>query len=103
MHKGIDIPCDLGTPVLATADGVVEKVVLQNEGQGNYIIIRHDEHYQTAYFQLASNIQVSEGQEVKQGTHIASVGEPKFGTGPHLHYEVRKDGEVQNPEGYLGL
>jgi murein DD-endopeptidase MepM/ murein hydrolase activator NlpD len=102
MHKGIDIPCKVGTPVRATADGIVEKVVLQDESQGNYIIIRHDEHYQTAYFQLSSNMLVSEGQKIKQGTQIATVGEPVFG-GPHLHYEVRKDGEVQNPESYIGL
>lgn len=100
LHKGVDFIAPLGTPVYATSDGVIEKAVNQNTGKGNHIIIRHDQHYQTAYNHL-SKIMVEAGQKVKKGDLIGEVGSTGASTGPHLHYEVIKSGEWVDPEPYL--
>ncbi len=103
MHQGIDFKAKLGTPVYATSDGVVIKVIKGHQGYGNYLMIRHDEQYETLYSHLDADFEVKEGQEVKRGQRIGMIGEPNPGTGPHLHYEVLKDGEHQDPGHYLGL
>lgn len=99
MHRGVDFRAPLGTPVLATSDG---KVVEAGEtyGYGIRIIIQHDESFQTLYAQL-STLNVEVGQEVKKGDVIGKVGSSGLSTAPHLHYEVRKDGKVEDPEKYL--
>ena len=99
-HRGVDFRAPYGTPVVATGDGVVAKVERQPTGYGNRIIIRHDEQFQTSYGQLAE-IQVVEGQSVKRREVIGTVGSSGDSTGPHLHYEVMKDGQAQNPEAYF--
>ena len=100
MHQGIDIKAPIGTPVVATAAGTVIKTEYDKDGYGKYIVIRHDEHYETVYSQL-SEFRVTPGQEVAQGEVIGLVGNSGLSTAPHLHYEVRKDGQHENPEAYL--
>ncbi len=99
-HKGIDFKAPIGTPVYATSDGIVEKAKVQDTGAGIHIIIRHDEAFQTAYYHL-SKLEVKEGQKVKKGDLIGAVGSTGFSTGPHLHYEVRKNGTSVDPEPFL--
>ncbi len=102
MHKGIDFRAPKGTPVVATADGVVVTVKFTKAGYGygKHIIIKHDDHYQTLYAQL-SELDVKEGDIIKKGQIIGKVGSSGQSTAPHLHYEVLKDGTPQNPEKYL--
>lgn len=100
MHKGMDFRAPIGTDVQVTSDGVVEKVEKKETGYGWHIVIRHDESYQTLYAQL-SKIDVEVGQKVKKGDTIGAVGNSGASTGPHLHYEVIKDGEHQDPANYL--
>jgi murein DD-endopeptidase MepM/ murein hydrolase activator NlpD len=102
MHKGIDFKAPKGTPVVATADGVVVKAKFKEAGYGygKHIIIKHDDHYKTLYAQL-SEMDVKEGDVVKKGQIIGKVGSSGQSTAPHLHYEVIKDGKHQDPEGFL--
>jgi len=100
FHKGIDFKAPIGTPVYATADGIILKTESKETGYGNRIIIQHDEQFESHYGQL-SEIQVTEGQKVEKGDLIGLVGSSGASTAPHLHYEIRKDGKVLNPEDYL--
>lgn len=103
LHKGVDIRAPKGTPVYAAADGLVRKVIDKHEpgkGYGKYIIIDHANGYSTLYSML-SKINITEGQEVKQGNIIGSVGSTGRSTGPHLHYEIKKNGENVNPADYF--
>jgi len=101
MHRGIDLAAELGTPVYVTADGEVIKVDYKPEGHGNYIIVRHSNAYETMYSQLSETL-VKEGMQVKSGTQIGKVGSSGISTGPHLHYEVHKDGKAVDPEAFFG-
>lgn len=100
LHRGIDLAAPRGTEVYATADGVVLETDYKPEGAGNLILIRHDESYETFYSQL-DEILVEKGQKVKKGETIGKVGSSGVSTGPHLHYEVRVNGEAVDPEPYL--
>ena len=102
MHTGVDFAADKGTEVRATADGVVVEVSFKEEGEGHgrMIVIKHNDTYSTAYSQL-SGFNVKEGNSVKQGDIIGFVGSSGKSTGPHLHYEVWKEGEKVNPEDYF--
>lgn len=100
MHFGLDLKAPVGTPVLATSDGVVIKAVEQKTGYGNMIMIQHDESFKTLYGQL-SEINVQHGQKVKKGQVIGKVGNSGASTGPHLHYEVIKDGKRVDPQSFL--
>lgn len=103
MHNAVDIKAPEGTPVYATADGMVRKVKQNHKegtGYGRYIIIDHEEGFSTLYSQL-SGYNVKEGEEVKKGDIIGYVGSSGMSTGSHLHYEVMKDGENVNPEDYF--
>jgi len=98
MHKGIDFAAARGTPILAAGDGTIEKAG-RNGGDGNYIRIRHNGELQTAYAHMkkfAKNISV--GKRVKQGQVIGYVGSTGRSTGPHLHFEVLKNGKQTNPK-----
>lgn len=100
QHRGTDFRAPIGTPVYATADGIVEKVEHHEKGYGLHIVIRHDEHYQSVYAQL-SEMHVEPGQQVEKGDQIGAVGSSGTSTAPHLHYEVKKDGVYVDPEEYL--
>lgn len=101
LHKGIDLPLAEGTEIRATADGIVDKVFLEDkEGYGIHVIIKHDEEYSSLYASL-SEISVAEGQEVKKGQMIALSGNSGTSTAPHLHYEVRYKNEPVDPQQFL--
>ncbi|MCM1319222.1 MAG: M23 family metallopeptidase [Muribaculaceae bacterium] len=101
FHAGLDFAAPTGTPVYATADGVVEAATRAG-GYGNKIDISHGYNYLTRYAHL-SKIDVSPGQQVKRGDKIGEVGSTGKSTGPHLHYEVRFKNEPQNPVNYYFL
>lgn len=100
MHKGVDFKAPIGTPVKATGDGIVKNVKQHTTGYGNHIIIDHGDGYETVYAQL-SMTQVKEGQRINKGEKIGEVGSSGASTGPHLHYEVRKNGQNENPADYF--
>lgn len=101
FHKGQDIVVPTGTPVMATADGVVVSAGW-HRGYGNGIYIDHGNGIMTRYGHL-SRIDVTEGQQVRRGDLIGLSGSTGRSTGPHLHYEVRIDGEATNPLQYLPM
>ncbi|MDE6242494.1 MAG: M23 family metallopeptidase, partial [Muribaculaceae bacterium] len=98
FHAGLDFAALSGTPVYATADGVV-KAAERAGGYGNKIDIDHGFNYLTRYGHL-SKIDVVPGQRVMRGDKIGEVGSTGKSTGPHLHYEVRFKDEPQNPVNY---
>ncbi|AOA59652.1 M23 family metallopeptidase [Acinetobacter larvae] len=100
-HSGLDMAAPSGTPIYATGPGVVTKSGW-GTGYGQYVEINHGNGYITRYAH-ASRLLVSVGDDVKAGDHIANVGCTGRCTGPHLHYEVVKDGQRKNPSTYLAL
>ena len=97
MHKGVDFAAPTGTPIFAAGNGVVE-FAGRNGGYGNYIRIRHDSTYKTAYAHLNGFKKgVYGGVRVKQGDIIGFVGSTGRSTGPHLHYEIIVNGKQVNP------
>ncbi|MFV8375188.1 M23 family metallopeptidase [Flavobacterium sp. LB1P71] len=96
MHKGMDFSANTGTPIYAAGDGVVSKADNTASGYGNHIVIKHGYGYETLYGHL-SKYKVRAGQHVKRGDIIGYVGSTGRSEGPHLHYEVHKDGNVVNP------
>ena len=102
MHKGVDLACDIGNPVYATGDGVVERtdLGLPRKGYGKQILLDHEFGYKTRYAHL-SRILVKPGERVVRGQKIAEVGNTGGTTGPHLHYEVILRGQVVNPINYF--
>ena len=94
-HNGVDIPAPYGTPIYATADGIVGRAQRLG-GYGNYVEIEHGNAIETRYGHMSSFI-VRPGQQVKKGDVIGYVGSTGRSTGNHLHYEVRIDGEPVNP------
>ncbi|HHE9517197.1 TPA: murein DD-endopeptidase MepM [Haemophilus influenzae] len=95
-HKGVDFSVSQGTPVIAPADGIVEKVAYQAGGAGRYVMLRHGREYQTVYMHLSKSL-VKAGQTVKKGERIALSGNTGISTGPHLHYEFHINGRAVNP------
>ena len=96
-HKGVDYAAPQGTAVKATSDGSVEFVGQQN-GYGNFIVLRHGNKYTTAYGHLSGFAQgLKAGSRVAQGDTIGYVGSTGWATGPHLHYEFRIDNIHQDP------
>ena len=100
FHPGMDIANDMGTPIVATADGVVEYAGWNSGGYGNMVDINHGNGIMTRYGH-ASQVVVSTGQHVKRGQLIAYMGSTGFSTGPHVHYEVHINGNRVNPISYL--
>ncbi|MDE7180761.1 MAG: M23 family metallopeptidase [Muribaculaceae bacterium] len=98
FHEGLDFAASVGTPVYATADGVVEAAE-RKSAYGNCVEISHGYNYLTRYAHL-NEILVKPGQTVKRGDLIAKVGSTGKSTGPHLHYEVRFKDQPQNPVNY---
>ena len=99
MHAGVDIPGPTGTPVYATADGVVDRAERAG-GYGNLVELDHGKGIQTRYGHL-SRMLVAPGTHVMRGQLIALMGSTGRSTGPHLHYEVRMDGKAVNPAPFL--
>jgi len=99
FHAGIDIGNKTGTPIYATADGVV-KFTGVSGGMGRLIKINHGYGYETRYGHL-SKIKVKRGQKVRRGDLIGLMGSTGYSTGPHLHYEVVKNGKRINPLEYI--
>jgi murein DD-endopeptidase MepM/ murein hydrolase activator NlpD len=95
FHAGLDLAVPLNTPVKAAADGVIE-FAGWNGGYGNLVIIRHPDGRETRYGHL-NKIMVSEGEKVSAGQQFAISGSTGKSTGPHLHFEMRENGEVVNP------
>ncbi|WOE76042.1 M23 family metallopeptidase [Alterisphingorhabdus coralli] len=98
-HKGIDMAAPIGTPIYATADGVVGRAQWVS-GYGKYIEIEHGGDIQTRYGHM-SRLNVAPNQKVKRGDLIGFMGSTGRSTGSHLHYEVRINGEPVNPEPFL--
>jgi murein DD-endopeptidase MepM/ murein hydrolase activator NlpD len=96
MHAGIDLSGPVGTPIYATADGVVTTAGYNNGGYGNLVKIEHGRGIETRYGHLAS-MSVSAGQRITRGQVIGRMGSTGRSTGSHLHYEVRIDGRAVNP------
>lgn len=100
MHRGLDIANHHGTPVVATADGVVRQALTTSYRMGKYVVIDHGYGFQTRYGHLSA-INVKAGQKVKRGDVIAMMGSTGYSTGPHLHYEVMRNGQYLNPHTFI--
>ena len=100
FHPGIDIADDMGTPIVATADGIVDYAGWNAYGYGNMVDIIHDSGIVTRYAH-AMQVVVVPGQQVRAGQLIAYMGSTGFSTGPHVHYEVRINNQAVNPSAYL--
>lgn len=97
FHKGIDFSAPIGTEIVATGDGKVTEVHKgASGGYGRYVEIDHGYEYSTLYAHMHKII-VKEGQQVKRGQVIGYVGNSGKSSGPHLHYEVKKNGSAINP------
>ena len=99
FHKGVDISAPYGTPIRATADGVVENAAFGN-GYGREVVIDHGHGLQTVYAHM-SGFNVTAGQQVTRGQIIGYAGRTGRSTGSHLHYEVRIRNTPVNPHKYL--
>ncbi len=100
-HKGLDISGPFGAPVKAMAKGEVEFAGVKG-GFGNCIILKHGNGYETLYGHL-SKILVKPGDQINIGQEIGKIGSTGRSTGPHLHYEVHKNGQKINPQSFLTL
>jgi murein DD-endopeptidase MepM/ murein hydrolase activator NlpD len=102
-HEGIDISAPSGTSIAAAAAGTVTKVesTAESGGYGNYTCIDHGDGLSTCYAHL-SEISVEKGADVEAGEAIGTVGCTGNCTGPHLHFEVRRNGTPQDPRTFLG-
>jgi murein DD-endopeptidase MepM/ murein hydrolase activator NlpD len=96
MHHGMDFTAKKGTPIHVTGDGKVVEIKRSRRGYGNKVVIDHGFGYQTLYAHLNS-IGVKEGQIVKRGEVIGTVGNTGKSFGPHLHYEVHKNNTAIDP------
>jgi len=104
MHEGTDYQGKMGDPIKAAGDGVVQ-LMSSLPGYGNVVYLNHANGYQTRYAHMSAFAPMSVGQHVKAGQVIGAVGNTGIGTGPHLHFEVRKgwslankDTKPENPE-----
>ena len=98
MHKGTDFAAPMGTPIMASGDGIIKKAGWCGGG-GNCIVIKHNTTYQTVYAHMSKFAQgIRSGVRVKQGQTIGYVGSTGKSTGPHLHYEVIVNGKKVNSQ-----
>lgn len=98
-HKGVDLAAPTGTPIYATADGIVGRADWFSS-YGLFVRIEHGANLETRYAHM-SKLAVAAGEQVKKGDIIGYVGSTGRSTGPHLHYEVRIDGVAVNPIPYM--
>jgi len=101
FHYGLDIAADSGTAICCFADGTVTAVG-ESSSYGKYCMVSHDNGCSTLYAHC-SKITASSGAAVREGDKIAEVGETGMATGPHLHFELQKDGDYLNPIYYVSL
>jgi murein DD-endopeptidase MepM/ murein hydrolase activator NlpD len=99
MHWGIDISTNIGNPIMATADGIVIKVET-DKYLGKNVTISHGNGFTTVYGHM-SNFAVTAGQKVKRRDIIGYIGQTGKAAGPHVHYEVFKDGKRVDPRNFL--
>ena len=99
MHAGVDLAAPRGTPIYATADGVVTEAGPER-GYGNVVRIRHELGFETIYAHM-SKISVRPGQKISRADRVGAMGTTGRSTGVHLHYEVRLNGAPVNPMPYL--
>ena len=99
FHYGVDLAADTGTEVRCFADGSVTAVG-DSSSYGRYCVVAHERGYSTLYAHC-SRITVSSGAAVKRGQKIAEVGETGMATGPHLHFELQREGTYLNPVYYV--
>tara|TARA_E500000178_G_scaffold288650_1_gene291346 strand:- start:707 stop:1999 length:1293 start_codon:yes stop_codon:yes gene_type:complete len=98
MHRGTDFAAPMGTPIMASGDGVIKKAGWCGGG-GNCVVIRHNSTYQTVYAHMSKFASgIRSGVRVKQGQTIGYVGSTGKSTGPHLHYEVIVNGKRINSQ-----
>ncbi|MFZ6001608.1 MAG: M23 family metallopeptidase [Bacteroidota bacterium] len=100
MHTGIDFAAAIGTPIYATADGVIDEVQVSFSGYGKMLEIDHGFGYRTRYAHM-HGFTVRKGQKVKRGELIGFVGDTGLSTAPHLHYEVLINRSQVNPVHYF--
>lgn len=96
MHAGLDFAAPQGTPIYATADGVVIEAGNSGNGYGNHVVINHGYGYETLYGHMF-RVKARRGEKVKRGTVIGYVGSTGKSTGPHCHYEVHKSNRPLDP------
>lgn len=101
FHPGIDFKGQYGAPIYATSDGIVDRCDWYG-GYGNAVVLNHGFGYQTLYGHM-SKVNVMQGQEIKAGDLIGFIGSTGRSTGPHVHYEIRKDGIDIDPGPYLEI
>jgi murein DD-endopeptidase MepM/ murein hydrolase activator NlpD len=101
FHAGVDLKGAVGDPIYATGDGTVERCDFYG-GYGNAVVLNHRSGFQSLYGHLSA-VNVVQGQQVKAGDVIGFLGSTGRSTGPHLHYEIRKDGEDISPEPFLKI
>ena len=99
-HMGLDFAAPSGTPIYATANGIVKFSGFSTSGYGNHVIINHGFGYETLYGHMV-RVGATQGQQVKRGQVIGYVGSTGKSTGPHLHYEVIKRGTKVDPVYYF--
>lgn len=102
LHKGLDLGYGMGTPIVATANGKIILKDYDERGFGNYLVIQHKYGFDTKYAHM-QNIYVKEGQIVKQGDILGTMGNSGLSDGPHLHYEVRIGSQVLDPAKFINM
>ena len=98
-HDGIDLAAPVGAPIRAIANGQV-MFADPHGGYGKYIVLRHPDGF-TSHYGHCDTMEVAPGASVLAGQIIGTVGSSGLSTGPHLHFEIRRDGAAQDPERYL--
>jgi murein DD-endopeptidase MepM/ murein hydrolase activator NlpD len=105
FHTGVDLAAETGTPVRALADGVVTYTTDNFEeakGSGKVVVVEHGDGWTTRYYHL-DGWAVRQGTTVSAGETIGAVGNTGRSTGPHLHFEILRDGEQVNPAEFVRL
>lgn len=101
LHAGLDMATLVGTPIRPVMTGRVIKAE-RDAGYGNHVVVEHNGDYESLYAHM-SKVRVSVGQQVGLNTILGEVGSTGHSTGPHLHLEIRQDGQAINPVAILGI
>lgn len=103
FHYGLDFGGKVGTPVKATADGIVEFAGFNKGGYGNLVVLAHNYGFKTAYGHMLENLKVKSGDFVKKSDVIGYLGNSGRSTGPHLHYEIKFIKRALDPQNFVHL